>query len=107
MGKQLRVLITKSVPTAVDFKIRSPESQSGISCSDGEEYTIYSCIRGRLMEVNENILEDPTILQEKPSTEGYIAVVLPKFEESKTITQGLLTQKEYEEVLLKRFNSTS
>ncbi|XP_043396252.1 protein Abitram isoform X3 [Chelonia mydas] len=107
MEKQLRVLITKSVPTAVDFKIKSLESQSGISCSDGEEYTIYSCIRGRLMEVNENILDNPAILQEKPSTEGYIAVVLPKFEESKTITQGLLTQKEYEEVLLKRFNSTS
>ncbi|XP_053874518.1 protein Abitram isoform X2 [Malaclemys terrapin pileata] len=127
MEKQLRALITKSVPTVVDFKIRSLESQSGnflfhmqgaqfltelaplcrISCSDGEEYTIYSCIRGRLMEVNENILDNPTILQEKPSTEGYIAVVLPKFEESKTITQGLLTQKEYEEVLLKRFNSTS
>ncbi|XP_074981593.1 protein Abitram isoform X3 [Caretta caretta] len=107
MEKQLRVLITKSVPTAVDFKIKSLESQSGISCSDGEEYTIYSCIRGRLMEVNENILDNPAILQEKPSTEGYIAVVLPKFEESKTITQGLLTPKEYEEVLLKRFNSTS
>ncbi|NWI64254.1 F206A protein, partial [Todus mexicanus] len=78
-----------------------------ISSSDGEEYTIYSCIRGRLIEVNENILSNPTILQEKPSTEGYIAVVLPKFEESKSITQGLLTQKEYEEVLLKRLNSSS
>ncbi|NXE56185.1 F206A protein, partial [Casuarius casuarius] len=78
-----------------------------ISSSDGEEYTIYSCIRGRLIEVNENILSNPAILQEKPSTEGYIAVVLPKFEESKSITQGLLTQKEYEEVLLKRLNSSS
>ncbi|XP_042654201.1 protein Abitram isoform X1 [Tyto alba] len=78
-----------------------------ISSSDGEEYTIYSCIRGRLIEVNENILSNPAILQEKPSTEGYIAVVLPKFEESKSITQGLLTQKEYEEVLLKRRNSSS
>lgn len=78
-----------------------------ISSTDGEEYTIYSCIRGRLIEVNENILSNPTILQEKPSTEGYIAVVLPKFEESKSITQGLLTQKEYEEVLLKRLNSSS
>nr|XP_009680770.1 PREDICTED: protein Simiate isoform X1 [Struthio camelus australis] len=78
-----------------------------ISSSDGEEYTIYSCIRGRLIEVNENILNNPAILQEKPSTEGYIAVVLPKFEESKSITQGLLTQKEYEEVLLKRLNSSS
>ncbi|XP_010188222.1 PREDICTED: protein Simiate, partial [Mesitornis unicolor] len=78
-----------------------------ISSSDGEEYTIYSCIRGRLIEVNENILSNPAILQEKPSTEGYIAVVLPKFEESKSVTQGLLTQKEYEEVLSKRLNSSS
>ncbi|NXP82545.1 F206A protein, partial [Ramphastos sulfuratus] len=78
-----------------------------ISSSDGEEYTIYSCIRGRLIEVNENILSNPALLQEKPSTEGYIAVVLPKFEESKSVTQGLLTQKEYEEVLLKRLNSSS
>ncbi|XP_053570559.1 protein Abitram [Bombina bombina] len=73
-----------------------------ISCSDGEEYTVYSCIRGRLLEVNENILENPELLKEKPSTEGYIAVVLPKFQESKTITDGLLSQKEYEEMLLKR-----
>ncbi|NXX85355.1 F206A protein, partial [Urocolius indicus] len=78
-----------------------------ISSSDGEEYTIYSCIRGRLIEVNENILTNPALLQEKPSTEGYIAVVLPKFEESKSITQGLLTQKEYEEVLLKRLHSSA
>uniref|UniRef100_A0A4X2K054 Protein Abitram n=1 Tax=Vombatus ursinus TaxID=29139 RepID=A0A4X2K054_VOMUR len=36
-----------------------------ISCSDGEEYTVSSCVRGRLMEVNENILDKPSILQEK------------------------------------------
>ncbi|XP_025858527.1 protein Abitram isoform X1 [Vulpes vulpes] len=78
-----------------------------IYCSDGEEYTISSCVRGRLMEVNENILHKPSILQEKPSTEGYIAVVLPKFEESKSITEGLLTQKQYEEVMVKRINATT
>ncbi|XP_072267987.1 protein Abitram [Pyxicephalus adspersus] len=73
-----------------------------ITCSDGDEYTIYSCIRGRLLEVNENILHNPELLKEKPSSEGYIAVVLPKFEESKTVTEGLLSQKQYEELLLKR-----
>ncbi|XP_032491495.1 protein Abitram-like [Phocoena sinus] len=78
-----------------------------IYCSDGKEYTISSCVRGRLMEVNENILHKPSILQEKPSTEGYIAVVLPKFEESKSITEGLLTQKQYEEVVVKRINATT
>lgn len=78
-----------------------------IYCSNGEEYTIYSCVRGRLMEVNENILHQPSLLQEKPSTEGYIAVVLPKFEESKSVTEGLLTQQQYEEVVVKRNNATT
>ncbi|KAG5842650.1 protein Abitram [Anguilla rostrata] len=73
-----------------------------ITSTDGEEYTIFSCIRGRLLEVNEDILKTPDLLLEKPSTEGYIAVILPKFEESKSITEGLLTRAEYEDVLLKR-----
>ncbi|XP_074732312.1 protein Abitram isoform X2 [Strix uralensis] len=63
--KQLKALITKSVPTVADSRIRCLGSQKGISSSDGEEYTIYSCIRGRLIEVNENILSNPAILQEK------------------------------------------
>ncbi|XP_067578973.1 protein Abitram-like [Pseudorca crassidens] len=78
-----------------------------IYCSDGEEYIMSSCVRGWLMEVNESILHKPSILQEKPSTEGYTAVVLPKFEESKSITEGLLTQKQYEEVVVKSINATT
>ncbi|XP_075961795.1 protein Abitram [Anarhichas minor] len=73
-----------------------------ITCTDETEYTIYSCIRGRLLEVNESILETPTLLLEKPSTEGYIAVILPKFEESKTITENLLSREEFESVVSKR-----
>ncbi len=38
----------------------------------------------------------------QPSTEGYIAVILPKFEESKSVTEGLLSREQYEEVLTKR-----
>ncbi|XP_068090683.1 protein Abitram [Hyperolius riggenbachi] len=78
-----------------------------ITCSDGEEYTVYSCIRGRLLEVNENILHNPELLQKKPTSDGYIAVVLPKFEESKTITEDLLSQKQYEERLQKRVSLTT
>lgn len=118
----------------------------------------YSCIRGRLLEVNENILERPALLLEKvtiffhqhyplciltpslsyfsdhvnynlylrkahqcpylnwmslkhfflsvkpeqPSTEGYIAVILPKFEESKSITEQLLTREQFESIVSKR-----
>ncbi|XP_042362981.1 protein Abitram, partial [Plectropomus leopardus] len=73
-----------------------------ITCTDETEYTIYSCIRGRLLEVNESILETPSLLLEKPSTEGYIAVILPKFEESKSITENLLSREEFESVVSKR-----
>ncbi|XP_041811517.1 protein Abitram [Chelmon rostratus] len=78
-----------------------------ITCTDETEYTIYSCIRGRLIEVNENILETPTLLLEKPSTDGYIAVILPKFEESKSITENLLSREEFESVLSKRAGAQS
>ncbi|KAI3358519.1 hypothetical protein L3Q82_014944, partial [Scortum barcoo] len=73
-----------------------------ITCTDETEYTIYSCIRGRLLEVNENILETPSLLLEKPSTDGYIAVILPKFEESKSITENLLNIEEFESLVSKR-----
>uniref|UniRef100_A0A8C7ZUD9 Protein Abitram n=1 Tax=Oryzias sinensis TaxID=183150 RepID=A0A8C7ZUD9_9TELE len=73
-----------------------------ITCTDETKYTIYSCIRGRLLEVNENILERPNLLLEKPSTEGYIAVILPKFEESKSVTENLLSRKEFERIVSKR-----
>ncbi|XP_077446156.1 protein Abitram isoform X1 [Stigmatopora argus] len=73
-----------------------------ITCTDTTEFTIYSCIRGRLLEVNENILERPALLQEKPSTNGYIAVILPKFEESKSITENLLNRCDFEKLVANR-----
>ncbi|TKS88489.1 Protein Simiate [Collichthys lucidus] len=73
-----------------------------VTCTDETEYTVYSCIRGRLLEVNESILENPALLLEKPSTEGYIAVILPKFEESKSITENLLSKEEFESLVSKR-----
>ncbi|XP_029370490.1 protein Abitram [Echeneis naucrates] len=78
-----------------------------ITCTDETEYTIYSCIRGRLLEVNENILERPALLLEKPFTEGYIAVILPKFEESKSITENLLSRQEFEAIVSKRNTASS
>lgn len=49
-----------------------------------------------LVEVRENILHLPPILQAKPPTEVYFSIVLLKFEDSKSVTEGLLTQKQYE-----------
>ncbi|XP_061787120.1 protein Abitram isoform X1 [Nerophis lumbriciformis] len=78
-----------------------------ITCTDETQFTIYSCIRGRLLEVNENILERPALLQEKPSTDGYIAVILPKFEESKNVTENLLSRDDFEKLVAGRVSEAS
>lgn len=38
----------------------------------------------------------------QPSTNGYIAVILPKFEESKLIQENLLSREDFEAVVSKR-----
>lgn len=43
-----------------------------------------------------------SVESQQPFTEGYIAVILPKFEESKSITENLLTREEFENIVSKR-----
>ena len=38
----------------------------------------------------------------QPSTDGYIAVILPKFEESKLVAENLLSREDFEAVVSKR-----
>ncbi|XP_014665475.1 PREDICTED: protein Simiate-like isoform X2 [Priapulus caudatus] len=66
-----------------------------LTCTDGSNYTIYSCIRGNLIEINENLLNNPSLLSEKPDSNGYIAVILPKLHESQAQQDSLLSKAEY------------
>nr|XP_032813195.1 protein Abitram isoform X2 [Petromyzon marinus] len=92
---------------AVDYQISAGCSRLDNRVSGkSKRYTIYSCIRGRLVEVNENLIANPHLVRDKPSCEGYIAVVLPKFEESKSVTSGLCDHAEYLRVLATRAAAT-
>ncbi len=48
------------------------------------------------MEVNERLMTNPNLLKEKPFTEGYVAIVLPKIPEG---IQELKSRLVPEEVL--------
>lgn len=50
-----------------------------VKCSDECEYTLYSCIPGTLVEVNQRLIENPSLLTEKPWSDGYIGIILPPF----------------------------
>jgi len=36
-----------------------------VTCTDGSVYTIYSCVKGRLVEVNTRLLDNPSLLVSK------------------------------------------
>lgn len=73
-----------------------------IECLDGSTYTVRSCIQGKLVEINDALIENPKLLIEKPDAEGYVAIVLPGINNSNQQKQKLLTVEEYNEILEKQ-----
>lgn len=67
-----------------------------VECSDGSRYSVCSCVQGKLVEVNENLLTSPGLLTSHPTAEGYIAIVLPNIGKSGKHKDELMTQEEYE-----------
>ncbi|XP_071102083.1 protein Abitram-like [Haliotis cracherodii] len=73
-----------------------------ITCDDGSEFTVYSCIRGMLVEVNEHLSEKPNLVVDKFQTEGYIAVVLPRLYEFEREMKSLLSHEVYKSKMAER-----
>lgn len=66
-----------------------------VECSDGSNYPIYSCIKGKLVEINENLVADGNLLVQKPMAEGYIALLLPVLNCYEDIRCSMLTKEQY------------
>jgi hypothetical protein len=49
-----------------------------ITCNDNTTYFVYSCLSGHLLELNENLTDKPHLVSEKPESEGYIAILVPR-----------------------------
>ncbi|KAK3913865.1 Protein Abitram [Frankliniella fusca] len=66
-----------------------------VECEDGSKYTVRSCVYGKLIEINENLVENPQLLLEKPDSDGYIAIVLPNLSTNEKFKTNLLSKEEY------------
>ncbi|XP_012530322.1 protein Abitram isoform X2 [Monomorium pharaonis] len=73
-----------------------------ISCTDGQAYVIKCCMIGKLVEVNEALLEDPQLLKELPHKGGYLAIILPNIKLLESLKQSLLTYDQYIELVKKK-----
>jgi len=70
-----------------------------LTTESGETYKVPSCIRGKLVEVNTALVEEPKLLEQLPEGAGYFAILLPKIENCDAIKASLLTQEQFEERL--------
>lgn len=73
-----------------------------ISCTDGQAYVIKCCMIGKLIEVNEMLLENPQLLKQPPHKGGYLAIILPNIKLLESLKQSLLTEEQYVELIKDR-----
>lgn len=50
-----------------------------ITCADGSEYIVISCMQGKLVEVNKKLITNPELILQGDGA-GYVAILLPKAE---------------------------
>lgn len=66
-----------------------------IECEDGSKFSVRSCVYGKLIEINEKLSQSPQLLQEKPNSDGYIAIVLPHITLNAKYENELLQEEDY------------
>lgn len=64
-----------------------------ITDNNNVTYKVPSCIQGKLIEVNERVVKNVSLLGVEG--DGYIAVVLPKPEHCEEIKSSLMTEEQY------------
>lgn len=69
-----------------------------IETTDGNTYPVYSCVQGKLIEINSNLKKDPDLLQKKPVSHGFIALILPNLKTFAALKNSMLTTNEYKEL---------
>jgi len=69
-----------------------------VMMSDGTQFFIDACVKGSLLEVNENLLHKPNLLKEKCCTDGYVAIIQPNKNDSIECNNHLIESKEYHRI---------
>ena len=92
--------VGKSKRGATHLSITSPLCH--VTCSDQTKYTLHSCIRGNLIEVNENLVKTPSLLVTDPETEGYIAIVNSALKDHPKELGKLKSQEDYDKIVQDR-----
>lgn len=73
-----------------------------IKTANDQTHSVKCCMVGKLVEVNEKLVENPELLRNPPHKSGYLAIVLLNLKMMDKMINSLLTQSQYEIALKKR-----
>jgi hypothetical protein len=60
-----------------------------------EKFTIYSCINAKLIEVNEKVIKNPGLFQDKSQSDGYLIILYPKIDKIMDQFTSLIPHEEF------------
>ena len=83
---------------------RQPSDQQDQADQEIKSFTIYSCMNAKLIETNERLVEKPALIQEKPFTEAYLAILYPKLDNFKDQISEFIDHHQYLAEIEKRSN---
>ncbi|RUO96955.1 hypothetical protein BC936DRAFT_141210 [Jimgerdemannia flammicorona] len=66
-----------------------------IELADGKTYTIRSAVQGQVIELNERLLKEPFLLRQRPNADGFIAIVMPRMENSEKALVQCVTEEKW------------
>lgn len=58
-------------------------------------YIVRCCVKGSLLEVNERLIKEPELLNTSGSSEGYVAIMMPKPDDWVKAKSSFLSREEY------------
>ena len=61
----------------------------------GKYWTARSCVRGKLLEVNERLLKEPHLVREAPTGAGFLAIIMPRAEDVRKLSGNALSPDDY------------
>lgn len=64
--------------------------------ASGRYWTARSCVKGKLLEVNERLLKEPHLAVNAPTREGFLAVIMPLAKDLESMRQKALNADAYE-----------
>ncbi|PXF45247.1 Protein Simiate [Gracilariopsis chorda] len=70
-----------------------------IICEAGERYAVQCGIKGTLLEYNDMLAKDTSLINQRPLTEGYLGVVLPWPSQIKTAVDALMSKTDYDNIV--------